>query len=138
MKILMATMGLDIGGAETHVVELSKELKKQGYDIIVASNGGVYEKELAEAGIKHYHAPLNQRNILKMARSYFILKKVIKKGKSRYRSFSCQNPQLCLWSSEKTHEGQIYVRDFCPLGILHRYGSEIYFQLGPESSCSQR
>ena len=56
-KILMALMGLEIGGAETHVVELSKELKKQGYDIIVASNGGVYEKELAEAGIRHYHVP---------------------------------------------------------------------------------
>ena len=28
MKILMATMQLDIGGAETHVVELAKELKK--------------------------------------------------------------------------------------------------------------
>ena len=26
MKILMATMGLDIGGAETHIVELAKEL----------------------------------------------------------------------------------------------------------------
>ena len=33
-KVLMTLMGLDIGGAETHVVELSKELKKQGYDII--------------------------------------------------------------------------------------------------------
>ena len=82
-KILMALMGLEIGGAETHVVELSKELKKQGYDIIVASNGGVYEKELAEAGIRHYHVPLNQRNVLKMARSYFILKKIIKKRYKR-------------------------------------------------------
>ena len=95
-KILMVLMGLEIGGAETHVVELSKELKKQGYDIIVASNGGVYEKELAEAGIRHYHAPLNQRNVLKMARSYFILKKVIKKEKvdivhshARIPSFVC-------------------------------------------------
>ena len=31
-KVLMTLMGLDIGGAETHVVELSKELKKQGYN----------------------------------------------------------------------------------------------------------
>ena len=29
MKILMATMGLDIGGAETHIVELAKELKAE-------------------------------------------------------------------------------------------------------------
>ncbi len=95
-KILMVLMGLEIGGAETHVVELSKELKKQGYDIIVASNGGVYEKELAAAGIKHYHAPLNQRNAIKMARSYFILKKIIQKEKvdivhshARIPSFVC-------------------------------------------------
>jgi hypothetical protein len=27
MKILMPTRGLDIGGAETHIVELSKHLK---------------------------------------------------------------------------------------------------------------
>lgn len=95
-KILMTLMGLEIGGAETHVVELSKELKKQGYDIIVASNGGVYEKELAEAGIRHYRVPLNQRNVLKMARSYFMLKKIIKKERvdivhshARIPSFVC-------------------------------------------------
>ena len=50
--ILMTLMGLEIGGAETHVVELSKELKKMGYRIIVASNGGVYEKELEENKVK--------------------------------------------------------------------------------------
>lgn len=95
-KILMVLMGLEIGGAETHVVELSKELKKQGYDIVVVSNGGVYEKELAEAGIRHYHAPLNQRNVFKMTRSYFLLKKIIKREKvdivhshARIPSFVC-------------------------------------------------
>ncbi len=80
-KILMTLMGLEIGGAETHVVELSKELKKQGYDIIVASNGGVYEKELADVGIKHYKVPMNQRNVLKMIKSYFLLQKIVKKEK---------------------------------------------------------
>lgn len=95
-KILMVLMGLEIGGVETHVVELSKELKKQGYDIIVASNGGVYEKELAEAGIRHFSAPLNERNIFKMVRSYFLLKRIIKKEKvdivhshARIPSFVC-------------------------------------------------
>lgn len=95
-KILMALMGLEIGGAETHVVELSKELKKQGYDIVVASNGGVYEKELEAADIRHYRVPLNQRNIFKMIRSYFILKRIIKKERvdivhshARIPSFVC-------------------------------------------------
>ena len=42
MKILMVTMSLDIGGAETHIAELSKELKKRGFDIVIVSNGGVW------------------------------------------------------------------------------------------------
>lgn len=79
--VLMTLMGLEIGGAETHVVELSKELKKQGYNIIVASNGGVYEKELLESGITHYNVPMHQRNIFKMIKSYFLLKEIIQKEK---------------------------------------------------------
>ncbi len=75
--ILMTLMGLEIGGAETHVVELSKELSRKGFNIIVASNGGVYEKELKEFGIKHYNVPMHQRNILKMFHSYRLLKKII-------------------------------------------------------------
>ena len=37
----MVTMGLDIGGAETHIVELSKQLRSMGYEVVVVSNGGV-------------------------------------------------------------------------------------------------
>ncbi|MBE6008161.1 MAG: glycosyltransferase family 4 protein [Lachnospiraceae bacterium] len=77
--ILMALMGLEIGGAETHVVELSKELHKQGHRIVVASNGGVYVKELTDLGIKHYSVPLNKRKIFKMIESYFMLRDIIKK-----------------------------------------------------------
>lgn len=80
-KILMTTMGLNIGGAETHIVELSKELKKRGYDILVASNGGVYVDELVKAGIKHYNVPLNTRNVIKMYRSLRLLRKIIKEEK---------------------------------------------------------
>ena len=39
MKIFMATMGLGIGGAETHIVELAKELKARGHEVVIASNG---------------------------------------------------------------------------------------------------
>ena len=78
--ILMALMGLEIGGAETHVVELSKELHKQGHRIVVASNGGVYVKELTDLGIKHYSVPLNKRKIFKMIESYFMLRDIIKKA----------------------------------------------------------
>lgn len=79
IKMLHALMGLEIGGAETHVVELVKELKRQGYNIIVASNGGVYEKELKQVGIKHYKVPLNDRNPINFIKSYFMLKNIILK-----------------------------------------------------------
>ena len=52
-NILLSLMQLNIGGAETHVVELAKELKRKGFNVIVTSNGGVYVKELEDAGIKH-------------------------------------------------------------------------------------
>ncbi len=69
MKILMATMGLDIGGAETHIVELAKELKAEGHDVAIASNGGVYVPEIKAAGIRHYSVPMHRRNVGYMRRS---------------------------------------------------------------------
>ncbi len=79
MKILMATMGLDIGGAETHIVELSKQLKSQGHDIAIVSNGGVYVPEITAAGIRHYNAPLHRRDVKDMLRARSVLKDVIRK-----------------------------------------------------------
>lgn len=77
MKILMATMGLDIGGAETHIVELAKELKGRGHDVAIVSNGGVYVPEVEAAGIRHYQAPLHQRNVTAMRRALTVLRQVI-------------------------------------------------------------
>ena len=68
MKILMATNGLDIGGAETHVVELAKELKRRGHEIVVVSNGGVYVKELEHSGIRHIKARSEERRVGKECR----------------------------------------------------------------------
>ena len=53
-KVLMVLMGLEIGGAETHVVGLSLTLQQRGWEVVVASNGGVYEKKLEEHGFRHY------------------------------------------------------------------------------------
>ncbi len=77
-NILLSLMQLNIGGAETHVVELAKELKRKGYNIIVTSNGGVYVKELEEAGIKHYSVPLQNKNPFNMLKAAHLLKKIIK------------------------------------------------------------
>jgi len=79
LKILMATMGLGIGGAETHIVELAGELKRRGFDVMVASNGGVYVQEIEDKGIRHFHVPMNKRNAFHMIRSYFLLRKLIRR-----------------------------------------------------------
>lgn len=79
MKILMTLMGLEIGGAETHVVELSKALKKMGHDITVASNGGVYVPELENFGIRHVSLPLHSKSPACVIKSYRGLKKLCKK-----------------------------------------------------------
>ena len=78
MKILMATMSMDIGGAETHVLELCLELLKRGHEIYLASNGGEYIKQLEDAGVKIVWAPLNSNHPLKMFKSYRILNKLLK------------------------------------------------------------
>ncbi|MCL2855148.1 MAG: polysaccharide pyruvyl transferase CsaB [Defluviitaleaceae bacterium] len=79
-KVLMALMGMDIGGAETHVLELCKALKKRGLDVHVVSNGGVYESQLADHDIKHFHAPLHNKKPANLIKSYNALKKVIKEN----------------------------------------------------------
>ncbi len=79
MKILIATMSLGIGGAETHIVELSRELLRRGHEVVVASNGGVYVKELEEAGARHYVVPMHRRSLMDMRRSRKLLGDIIER-----------------------------------------------------------
>ena len=80
MKILMVLMGLEIGGAETHVAELAMELARRGHEIHVASNGGVYEKEISKYNIKHHKLPLHTKEFSCFLKSYFGLKRIIKEN----------------------------------------------------------
>ncbi|MFI3253916.1 MAG: polysaccharide pyruvyl transferase CsaB [Eubacteriales bacterium] len=81
MKILMATMALDIGGAETHIVELSKALAKEGHEILIASAGGVYVPEVEAVGVRHILLPMNRRRFSTMWRAKNQLAQVIAKEK---------------------------------------------------------
>ena len=81
VRILLALMGLEIGGAETHAVELAKYLCKKGYIVYAVSSGGVYEKELTECGVRHYYAPLTKKDPLSMLKSYRVIKKVVLREK---------------------------------------------------------
>lgn len=80
MKILMATMSLDIGGAETHIVELSRELARRGHDVTVASNGGVYIPELERGGVGHVKIPFHTKRPDLVLKAIFLLRRELKRG----------------------------------------------------------
>ncbi len=80
-KNALLCMALNIGGAETHIYELAKELHAQGNDVTVFSNGGVYADALEEAGIKHIKTPLHTKALPALVKSFFILLREFKKNR---------------------------------------------------------
>ena len=81
MRILLVSMRMDIGGAETHILELARELHKRGYYVKVASEGGVYVDVLKKEGIGHIYAPLTSKTPKSLITSYKTLSKFIREEK---------------------------------------------------------
>ena len=50
LNILMTTMQMGFGGAETHIFELVRALTRDGHKVTVASAGGKYA-EMLERGL---------------------------------------------------------------------------------------
>ena len=101
-KVLMALMGMEIGGAETHVLELCKALKQRGLDIYVVSNGGVYEAELIRHGIKHFKVPLHNKKPANLLSSYNSLKRIITENGINLVHAHARIPAfLCGWLQKK-------------------------------------
>ena len=70
-------MSLGIGGAETHIVELSEKLAEAGHKVFIISNGGVYEESIRLNGITHIKAPLHTKNPFSLVKSYFRIRRAI-------------------------------------------------------------
>ena len=83
MRILMATMSFDIGGAETHILELCRELCRLGHEVTVVSKGGVFVDSLTKSGIRHVTAPLHKKDPLSLLKSRRIIEGVIREEKPR-------------------------------------------------------
>lgn len=81
LRILLPTTELDIGGAETHVLELARQLRKMAHYPIVMSSGGVYVRELEKNNIPHYYAPLNSKRFTDLFKSFKVFSKIIKREK---------------------------------------------------------
>lgn len=72
MQILPA---LQSGGVERGAIDIAKALKKDGFEPIVVSKGGVLVYQLREAGITHVELPVYSKNPLTI---YFNNKKIAK------------------------------------------------------------
>ena len=81
LNILMTTMQMGFGGAETHIYELVLALKKNGHTVTVASAGGKYAEMLEKAGVRHVTLPLASKNPISVLKAYSGLKKLIKTEK---------------------------------------------------------
>ncbi len=58
MKILMLCDRLALGGAETHIFELSRALMGSGHTVLAASAGGEYADALMALGVRHTTLPM--------------------------------------------------------------------------------
>lgn len=79
MKILMLTSRMDIGGAETHIYTLSKELTALGHEVFCASSGGRTAKALRAIGVLHFTLPLEKKTPDSLLISYKGISGIIKK-----------------------------------------------------------
>lgn len=78
MRILQILPELNVGGVETGVVDLCRELVKKGHHSFVVSNGGEMVNTLASDGSKHYKLPVNEKSLLIAIYCIFKLIRIIK------------------------------------------------------------
>ena len=62
MKILMLAAAFDIGGAETHILDLSHALIKKGVAVSLISAGGAYVERAERIGVRCILAPMQKQS----------------------------------------------------------------------------
>lgn len=77
--VLLAAMALELGGAETHVISLAREIHRRGHRVVVASAGGRLMAQLTEVGIPHETIPMDSRSPVAMFRAYVHLRAALAK-----------------------------------------------------------
>ena len=72
---------MEMGGAEIGTIEISRYMKKKGWNVIVASSGGSLVNKLDIKNILHIKLPLKSKNPLIIFFNIFRIAWVIKKNK---------------------------------------------------------
>lgn len=75
-KVLLVVPRMNIGGAESHVVQIARALKFSGWDVEIASGGGVLAEQLEKEGIPQKWVPIRWNYFFATWR----LKKIIQSG----------------------------------------------------------
>lgn len=75
MKVLLLIDGMDIGGAETHVLTLANALVHMGLQVDVMCAGGAYTEALQRMGASVYFAPFKGRDLQSVLKSVLILRR---------------------------------------------------------------
>ena len=81
MKILLLIDSLGVGGAETHVCDLARELATSGHDVTVASSGGELARYLGEWGVRHIKMRFFTRGVFLGVCDYFRLRSLARREK---------------------------------------------------------
>ncbi len=79
MRILLVTARMEPGGAETHIYELARELKRRENKVTVVSAGGKYAEMLKKQGIRHFTVPLWRRT--DAPKAYPMLLRILRRGR---------------------------------------------------------
>ena len=92
MHIVMLVDSMDIGGAETHVYELSRLLVLRGHRVTVLSSGGATARRLAAVGVEHRTLPdgLSPAAVASLARLIREEKPHVIHAHTRRRAFLCR------------------------------------------------
>ncbi|MBQ2724448.1 MAG: polysaccharide pyruvyl transferase CsaB [Clostridia bacterium] len=109
MKILMVTMSMNIGGAETHILELCRELRQMNHHVTLASFGGVYAEEAAQCGVVNVQLPLHTKKPGAVLEAYRGLEKLIRVGNFDLVHAHARIPAFItglLWDRMKLEDGR--------------------------------
>ena len=109
MKILMVTMSMNIGGAETHILELCRELRRMNHQVTLASFGGVYAEEAAQCGVVNVQLPLHTKKPGAVLEAYRGLEKLIRAGNFDLVHAHARIPAFItglLWDRMKLEDGR--------------------------------
>jgi glycosyltransferase involved in cell wall biosynthesis len=99
--VLQVVPSLVSGGVERGTVEVAAALVAAGWKAYVASEGGPMERELARAGVEHFHLPLGSKSPLAIRRNAAVLADLVRRCKVDIVHARSRAPAWSAWRAAK-------------------------------------